>query len=119
MNLAMKFKNAHTDNCVVVRRIAMATEKQIMPCRRCDALQQFIQRATHLIHWQSTALYREQCFSRQIGSMIEAQQLEIDRLQISLARTILATHEILLQHSRGEASKIQQDCGSADGGHPP
>lgn len=83
---------------------------QFISCPRCVELQNYILQANCSIHWQSIALYHERLASARFNAMIEAQQRQINELEISLARVILETHKVLM--SCREARRGQEKWGS-------
>ena len=73
----------------------------IIPCPRCVELQHYILQNNCFIYWQSVALYHERLASARIGGIIEAQQHQINQLEISLAKTILETQKVIMSlHSQ-------------------
>lgn len=72
---------------------------ETVPCPRCVELQHYILQANSCIHWQLVALHHEQLASARLNAMIEAQQHQINQLEVSLARIILETHKVLMSCS--------------------
>lgn len=81
---------------------------------RCSVLQAQLQQATYLLHWQSTSLQQQQDFIMYMSALIMYQQSQLELLQTSLTRTILATSLLVAKQAPDEDNHKEDLCGGED-----